>query len=275
MGSTIGPKIKVIANGNKNYTLDEIQSLILKQYVNDINANYFDSSTIHLATAAGVVFENYINNEGKECNFWEFSRCKLRNNSHNLNICLLTTNVGSKHSDDRDSGYSLGTSSFAEKKSIPKQFVKSSNLNVANVSKESYKEASVNFRSFKYGKSQKFPKEMSKAVINSIIEIDIDDSDKYDNKQKKVNNFSKNEMGVKKFGSNNKIFSQLSPTSAKLTNNLIPKCSIEELRNTKETDNRFENIFAKSDQDFKRIGTNNKNNVSSLASPSFSLLTES
>ena len=99
MGTTIGPKKTIVLNGNEDYPFEKLKSLILTEYVDDNNKYYFDQSLITIGKFNETPIMEYRNKAGEKCGFWEFSKDKLRNKGHSLNLYLLTTmiaSVGSK-----------------------------------------------------------------------------------------------------------------------------------------------------------------------------------
>ena len=90
MGTTIGPKNNLIINGNEDYPIEKLKSLVVNGCV-DENNYYFDKSAITLAKYDETPILDYTNNEGKMCGFWEFCKEILRNKGHNLNRYLLRT----------------------------------------------------------------------------------------------------------------------------------------------------------------------------------------
>lgn len=90
MGPAIGKNLKITLNGNEDYSLEKLKSIILKEYVNDINNLYFENSTVELGVQDGHIITEYKNSEGIICSFWHYIKDQ-RKAGHVLNIFLYTT----------------------------------------------------------------------------------------------------------------------------------------------------------------------------------------
>lgn len=101
MGTVIGQMIKIEINGNEDYTVNGLKDIMLASYVNDQNQFFFSNSLVWIGTYEGLSIQKFEDSDGKECNFWEYSKLMLRKKSHNLKIYLLTTLIKGKCIDDR------------------------------------------------------------------------------------------------------------------------------------------------------------------------------
>ena len=90
---TIGPTIKTVLDGNKDYTIDELKDVMLKAYVTNENRYFFDNSFVTIGTQDGLAIIKFIGTEEEECTFWEYSKIVLRKKFHHLKIYLLTTSL--------------------------------------------------------------------------------------------------------------------------------------------------------------------------------------
>lgn len=90
MGSAIGKSKKIILNKYERYTLENLQALLLKEYVNEENKFYFENSHVKLGSSKEDMIESFRNSDGKEMDFWDYARLNLRNANNNLQIFLYT-----------------------------------------------------------------------------------------------------------------------------------------------------------------------------------------
>ena len=109
-GPTIGPKIQITLNGNEDYSVENLKSIMLNAYVNDDNRCYFqECSRVCIASFEGVkIFKFCIDEE--ESGFWEYSRPALRTKSHSLKMLLLTTKLSSDRVGNNRNETKLGES---------------------------------------------------------------------------------------------------------------------------------------------------------------------
>lgn len=93
MRSTIGKKKKIFLRSDAKYTLNDLKNILFEQYVDENNFRFFLNSHFGIGTSDGVVITEFKNEEGKACDIWEYSNEVLRNQSHQLNIYILTTDT--------------------------------------------------------------------------------------------------------------------------------------------------------------------------------------
>ncbi|XP_043467486.1 probable serine/threonine-protein kinase DDB_G0281745 [Leptopilina heterotoma] len=91
VGRPLGEKKKIVLNFNEDYPIDKLQSTILKQYIDEHNADIIEKSTVFIGTHDGNPITTYLNEKNELCDFWTFSKLKLKNTNHSLSLCVLTT----------------------------------------------------------------------------------------------------------------------------------------------------------------------------------------
>ncbi|XP_051170493.1 uncharacterized protein LOC127287544 [Leptopilina boulardi] len=93
MGNTIGKHMIISLNGRKDYPLEELKSLALKEFVTEKNKFFFQNSIVQLKLEDSSFIIEYKNEYGDECGSWEFTK-QYKKEGHSLHLYLYTTFIG-------------------------------------------------------------------------------------------------------------------------------------------------------------------------------------
>ena len=89
--------------------MDELKTGLQTNYVNEYNQNHFDSALIKIGYSTGVEIDEFVEDDGNPCPFWEFCKKKLRNKRHALKLYLLTTKIKSADVSSRTESSSVSS----------------------------------------------------------------------------------------------------------------------------------------------------------------------
>lgn len=112
LGNEIGKTMKMTLNGSKDYLLEEIEPIVLKEYVNERNKVYFDNCTVTLGTQDGRLLTDCKNDNGGDSDFWKLTK-EFKKSGHPVTLYLYTTYI-SKKSGIEKSNQNASTSKISD-----------------------------------------------------------------------------------------------------------------------------------------------------------------
>lgn len=106
MGNEIGKSMKIMINGLRNYSLNELKSELLKKYINERNELYFENCVVAIGNQDGKLITEYKDENGEIYDFWKFTRT-IKKTGHPLQLGLLTTYLSRKGERQKNSLHSI------------------------------------------------------------------------------------------------------------------------------------------------------------------------
>ena len=73
----LAPRIKILLNGYKNYSVQNLIEIFLEISIFDKNKLYFDDSEVKIGSFDGSIIDSF-SYDNKENNFWEYVKAQLK-----------------------------------------------------------------------------------------------------------------------------------------------------------------------------------------------------